>query len=146
MKKYIVGTLLAAVLLLGAHVNSAQAAGLSSTQVASIISLLNSFDADPSTVEKVKSSLSNSTSSSNSTSACAPFTRDLKVGSTGKDVGELFKLLKEKGFLKAAKKGEKFDSSTVPVIRKFQAHYGIKQTGSVGPTTRAKLAELSGCQ
>ena len=38
-----------------------------------------------------------------------------------------------------------FGPSTLAAVKKFQAKYGIKQTGYVGPLTRAKLNALYGC-
>jgi len=74
---------------------------------------------------------------------CFSFNRDLTVGSRGDDVVALRKALKQAG-IEAGVDGE-FDEDLAAFIVKFQGKHGIRQTGYVGPLTRAKLNRLHSC-
>lgn len=62
MKKYILGTVLSlGILISPAVVSHAEAAGLTSSQVSAIVSLLQSFGADQSVISNVQTTLSGGT-------------------------------------------------------------------------------------
>lgn len=66
------------------------------------------------------------------------FTKSLNTGSTGDEVKELQKLLKEKGFYSGPITG-KFGPLTKSAVKKFQKAHKISQIGNVGPATRVEL-------
>ena len=66
------------------------------------------------------------------------FKKNLSVGSKGKDVTELQKILKDKGFYKGPENGN-FGALTKAAVIKYQSAHGIAKLGSVGPATRAEL-------
>ena len=72
------------------------------------------------------------------TSVAFIFNKNLSVGSKGKDVIELQKTLKSKGFYKGPENGS-FGPLTKAAVIKFQAAHGIAKIGTVGPATRAAL-------
>lgn len=139
----------------------ARAAGLTSAQVQAILSLLSSFGADQSTINNVQISLNGGTSTGGGTqSFCHTFIIDLKLGdgygaTTAPNNQSAFQ--REIYYLQTAlaKTGFSIDSnettdnsfrdSTNAAVIKFQAKYGIRQTGYIGPLTRAKLNALYGC-
>ncbi|MEK7553907.1 MAG: peptidoglycan-binding protein [Patescibacteria group bacterium] len=142
MKKYIFG----AVLSLGIIISPAltHAAGLTNSQVQAILSLLSSFGAEQSVINNVQASLTGSTSSSSSTAFCYNFNTDLTFGSTGPDISSLNQALSldSQGELG---RNNVFTENTAAAVVQFQAKYGIRQTGYVGPVTRARLNALYGC-
>ena len=153
MKRYIIYSLVIAVCALGAGASRVHAAGLSPAQIDSIISLLDSFNADQAPITSVRASLGASVSEAvvpaaagkKAGAGCYAFKSDLVVGSKGKDVAELVKILKKEGFLGTAKHGDVFDGVLVSAVKKLQSRHNIKQTGQAGPSTRTKLGSLSGC-
>jgi len=78
---------------------------------------------------------------------CYNFNTNLGVGSTGEDVGALVKVLGMDGEAAGLGGGpyNNFGEDSASLVVKFQAKYGIPQTGYVGPLTRAKLNSLYGC-
>ena len=66
------------------------------------------------------------------------FTKALKLGSTGTEVTQLQKKLKELGFLSGSATGY-YGSLTAAAVKKFQKLHKLEQLGSVGPGTRAEL-------
>jgi peptidoglycan hydrolase-like protein with peptidoglycan-binding domain len=66
------------------------------------------------------------------------FTKSLNTGSTGEEVKELQKVLKEKGFYSGPITGT-FGPLTKAAVKKFQKAHKISQLGNVGPGTRAEL-------
>ena len=83
---------------------------------------------------------------------CHTFTNYLFVGKTDADTnGEVSQL--QQALVKdgegvastSADKGGTFSEGVVAAVVQFQAKYGIAQTGTVGPVTRAKLNALYGC-
>ena len=71
------------------------------------------------------------------------FTKDLRLGSNGKDVEELQKVLKSLGYFTVVPNGN-YGPMTRASVMKFQQAKGISQVGAVGPATRAALNALSG--
>lgn len=63
----------------------------------------------------------------------------LKLGSTGQEVRNVQKKLKELGFLKGNVDGD-FGEATEKAVKEFQKQYGLTVDGKVGPNTLAKLA------
>jgi hypothetical protein len=68
--------------------------------------------------------------------------RYLTVGSRGEDVTRLQYFLNMRGFLTASPTGY-YGLLTRTAVKKYQASYGVSQTGSVGPVTRGYLAKES---
>jgi peptidoglycan hydrolase-like protein with peptidoglycan-binding domain len=142
MKKYILG----AVLSLGILITPAAsyAAGLTSVQISSILSLLSAFGADNATIANVTTALNGGTPSSTTHSFCHTWNTDLTVGSTGEDVLALNQALAASG-IDTAGNTSVFNENTAGDVVSFQSHYGIRQTGYVGPMTRTKLNALYAC-
>ena len=63
----------------------------------------------------------------------------LKLGSTGDDVRQVQRKLKDLGFLKGSVDGD-FGEATEAAVKAFQRQYGLTVDGKVGPNTLAKLA------
>ncbi len=147
----VVGFAMVAAVAFSFSVPAANAA-LTESQIQSILSLLQSFGADQSTINNVNASLRGqpTTPSTPSTpsSSCYAFTRDLTVGSTGADVMELQKILNANGYQVAASgagapgsESTYFGAKTQAALAKWQAAVGISPAaGYFGPLTRAKLA------
>ncbi|HBM45407.1 TPA: hypothetical protein DDZ75_00275 [Patescibacteria group bacterium] len=96
-------------------------------------------------VKCVKSPTTETVTSEIST-ACTILTQDLRYKSTDASTrGEVTKLqdfLSTAGFFDVEPTGY-FGAITARGVQKFQATYGINQTGGVGPLTRAKIKEVS---
>lgn len=73
---------------------------------------------------------------------CLDLTASLRYGMRSIDISALQGFLKNKGYLSVSSTGY-FGASTFAAVQKFQRAYGISATGLVGPSTRAKLKELS---
>src|SRR3989344_3962391 len=108
-------------------------AALTEAQIQSIISLLQSFGADQTTINNVNSSLhGQATTGSAGTSACS-FTRDLTVGSRGDDVTCL------QTALNVSPQSGYFGSITKAAVVKWQTDNGVSPTaGYFGAISRAK--------
>jgi len=134
------------------------AAGLTQTQIDSILGLLSSFGADQATINNVQAALTGApvTGGTTTTTSCSTFTRNLTVGSTGTDVMDLQKVLNASADTQVAASGtgsagnesSYFGSLTKSAVIKFQNKYASEvltpvglATGSgyVGAATRAKL-------
>ncbi|MSU74725.1 hypothetical protein EXS57_03020, partial [Candidatus Kaiserbacteria bacterium] len=143
MKKYILGVVLSLGIL--ASPTFTQAASLTDAQIQSILSLLSVFGADSATVASVNSALTGTTPTTETTPAfCFKTTSDLTVGSTGSGVSELNQALTLSG-VNTNGNTSVFDENVAADVVSFQAKYGIRQTGYVGPMTRGKLKALYGC-
>jgi peptidoglycan/xylan/chitin deacetylase (PgdA/CDA1 family) len=112
--------------------------GLTEAQINAILDLLRSFNADQSVIDNVSKSLHGLGGSTGSTDKYV-FTKTLVLGSVNQDVLELQKVLKAEGFLKITTPTTYFGSLTQAALKLYQAKYGIQQTGTVGPLTRAQL-------
>ncbi|MHB8710231.1 MAG: peptidoglycan-binding domain-containing protein [Minisyncoccota bacterium] len=123
----------------------ASAAGLTSSQISAIIQLLQSFGADQSVINNVQASLNGGTPTSNGASFCYNFNNDLTVGNSGADVSALNQALTSSG-IDTTGNTSNFSENTAGDVVSFQAKYGIRQTGYVGPITRAKVNALYGCR
>jgi len=160
-----VGMLVALAAPLGAH------AALTEAQIQSILSLLNSFGADATTVANVDASLRGTTptvtpgqQTSVSANVCPyTWTRSLTVGDTGADVLALQKLLNADPATTIAASGvgsvgnetNYFGSLTAAAVARFQNKYATEVltpvgltagTGYFGPATRAKANMLCSAQ
>lgn len=148
-----------AIALMGAvAVAPAQAAGLSSTQVQAIVSLLASFGADQATINNVTAALNGqATSGSGSSSSgnggvCPVLTRSLQLGSSGADVMSLQKFLNGTAATRVSVSGAGspgmettyFGPATQSAVIKFQAANNVSAIGVVGPATRAAIAAVCG--
>jgi hypothetical protein len=127
-------------------------AALTSTQVSAIISLLQSFGADASTIANVQASLTGGTPTpppATGTGACAgvSFTRNLTTGSTGSDVKCLQSILNRSAATQVSITGAGspgfetlyFGPATLAAVKKYQAANGMTPANQVGPLTRAAL-------
>lgn len=119
----------------------AQTTGLTTSQINAIISLLQAFGADQSVIDNVRISLSGGTPSIVGQSFCYNFSSDLSVGNYGNDVSALNRALSLSG-IDTTGDTASFTENTAGDVVAFQGKYGIRQTGYVGPVTRAKLNAL----
>ncbi|MDO8552845.1 MAG: peptidoglycan-binding domain-containing protein [bacterium] len=78
-------------------------------------------------------------------SFCHNFNNDLTVGSSGDEVSALNQALSSSG-INTTGNTSVFDENNAGDVVSFQAKYGIRQTGYVGPLTRGKLNALYGCR
>lgn len=121
----------------------AHAAALSSAQVSAIISLLQSFGADATTIANVQASLTGSApstggGSTGGTSAACTFTRDLTTGASGADVTCLQQALIAAGYSIPAGATGYFGSQTVAAVSAWQKAAGVSPTaGYFGAKSRA---------
>jgi len=76
---------------------------------------------------------------------CHAFNNYMVAGSTNKDVPYLQMALTQQGFDVSQDVQGIFGDNTTAAVVSFQGMYGIRQTGTVGPITRAKLNALYGC-
>lgn len=141
----------------------AQAATLSQTQIQAIISLLQSFGADPATIANVQASLNGqaTTGTGSVNSSACPYTwaTNLTVGSTGADVLALQKFLNADSATQVSAIGAGspgmetsfFGPATKAAVIKFQNKYASEilvpvgltaGTGFFGSSSRAKANEL----
>jgi len=149
MKKYILG----AVLSLGLLVSPAftQAAGLTTAQVNSIISMLQSLGIDQSVISNVQAALTGGTPVNGGQPLCHDFNNDMTIGSSDNlagDVSALHRVLYALGDVTSGRQmvaGSSFNEDDAADVVHFQRKYGIRQTGYVGSLTRAKLNSLYGC-
>lgn len=133
----------------------AQAAGLTDTQIQSIIDLVESFGADDSIVKNVEASLRGTGSddsndeSDDSDNASSTERSKLKLeallrtGSSGEEVKLLQKILASDPTLypEGLVTGF-FGSLTEQAVKRLQAKFKIEQVGAVGPQTLARINEI----
>lgn len=144
MKKYIVGALLSIGILVSPLFT--QAASLTDTQVQAILTLLNAFGADQSTINNVQTALNGGTPIIEKRAFCHNFNNDITVGNKGDEIVALKTALHiANGTFEPLDIPSVFNEDTAATVVSFQAKYGIRQTGYVGPLTRAKLNKLYGC-
>lgn len=143
-KLAISGAALVAFASFGLNAPVANAASLSQNQISAIVGLLQSFGADSGTIASVQAALGGQ-STTGGQSFCYNFNNDLTVGSRGADVSALNQALASSG-VDTSGNGSNFTENTAADVVSFQAKYGIRQTGYVGPLTRGKLNALYGCQ
>lgn len=142
MKKYVLGVVLSLGILVAP--TGAYASGLTSAQIQSILNLLSVFGADATTISNVTTALNGGTPSASTKSFCHTWNTDLTVGNSGDDVSALNTALASSGVDTTSNTSVFTENSAGDVVA-FQAKYGIRQTGYVGPMTRAKLNALHGC-
>jgi predicted secreted protein len=149
MKKYILGAVLAFGVVVSPFVVRAQAVGLTQSQISAVISLLQSFGVDQSTVNSVESALGGTSTGTNS--SCYNFTTNLSIGMSGTAVTALQTALRNDG--ESVTINGTFDDQTASAVTGFQQKYassiltpnGLQYgTGYVGASTRAKLNSLCG--
>ena len=79
---------------------------------------------------------------SNTSTSSSPiryvFTKTIKIGSGGSDVTQLQNILISLGLLQTQATGY-FGTVTEKAVMAYQSKYGLTQTGTVGPLTRAQL-------
>ena len=116
---------------------------LTDAQIAAIINLLKSFNADQSVIDAVNASLhGQATAGTGGTTTSASdgfvFTQTLQVGSTGNQVTELQKRLGAEGLYSGPVTGY-FGAMTKAAVIAYQKAHSLPQVGIVGPQTRAVL-------
>lgn len=139
----------AASLVVGvAFVAAPRAEALTEAQIQSIISLLQSFGADSSTIANVDASLRGnapSTPSTPSTPSACNFTRDLTIGATGADVTALQQALIAAGYSIPAGATGYFGTQTQAAVAAWQTAAGVTPpAGYFGPKSRAAFPCSSG--
>ena len=78
---------------------------------------------------------------------CHTFNTYLVAGTNSEEVEHLVGALSKENLFSTAKGSYyNFDDDVAAAVVKFQGKYGITQTGTVGPITRAKLNSLYGCK
>ncbi|MEK7576461.1 MAG: peptidoglycan-binding domain-containing protein [Patescibacteria group bacterium] len=133
---------------------AASAAALTQSQVSAIISLLQSFGADSSTIANVQASLTGGTptgGSSGTATECA-FNRSLTLGSTGEDVKCLQKFLNGHGYPVSStgpgslgSESTYFGAKTKAAVAAWQLASGITPpAGFFGSISRAAYASTGG--
>lgn len=129
------------------------AVALTIDQINAIISLVRSFGVDESVIKNVDDSLNGRTptvtvdTNVQPVAFCYNWNKDLTVGSGGDDVKALNEALSQEDISdRIASEVNHFDENTAGHMVAFQKKYGIRQTGYVGPMTRAKLNRLYGCK
>lgn len=150
MKKVLISSTVALSLL--APVLS-QAAPLTQTQLGSVVSLLQSYGVESSTIGAVSRVLTAASSKPAlppgqvGKAACISLARDLRIGSQGEDVKKLQELLAEDSDVdyRSGATGF-FGPMTAKAMMKFQTKHGIASTatGTVGPLTRGFLERACG--
>lgn len=146
----------AIVVSFAATISTAEAATLTSGQIQSIVSLLQSFGVDAATIANVQATLSGQPTSGTGSStggACPTLTRDLTLGSTGSDVQALQKFLNSNASTQLAVTGAGspglestyFGPITKAAVIKFQTANNVSpNVGYVGSITRAAIAAVCG--
>src|SRR3989344_2481395 len=142
-------------LFVGVGVQTASAA-LTQAQVDSIISLLQSFGADASTINNVRTSLTGGTPTGGGGTPSTGgfvFNNNLSLGMTHSDVLQLQLVLNADSATQVSTSGagspgnetNYFGTRTRAAVINFQAKYGISpQSGFVGPLTRQELNSMGG--
>ncbi len=126
-------------------------AGLTESQVTSILDLLKSFSTEQSVIDKVNASLhvqTSSNASSAATSGAPAFVKDLWMGSSGADVKALQQYLNTHGYMiatsgpgSAGNETMKFGAGTKAALIKLQKAAGLMPpAGYFGAKTRAYLS------
>ena len=121
----------------------AHAAGLTSSQVQSILSLLSSFGADSGTIANVNAALTGGSSTSSgstttTTSSACSFSGDLTVGSSGAAVTCLQQALIAAGYSVPAGATGYFGAQTQSAVSAWQKAVGVSpSTGYFGAISRA---------
>ncbi|TSD05824.1 MAG: cell wall surface anchor family protein [Parcubacteria group bacterium Greene0714_7] len=129
--------------------SKAEAATLTSSQISAIVSLLQSFGADASTIANVSASLNGTAPTGGSTGGSmtggCTFTRNLTVGSKGDDVTCLQKALIAAGYSVPAGATGYFGSQTVTAVIAWQKAAGVSPAvGYFGAISRAAFGKTSG--
>lgn len=120
----------------------AQASSLTSAQISAIVSLLQSFGADQTTITGVESALGGTATPS---SSCVNLTRNLTLGMTGSDDTNLQNYLIAQGYLPAGNNAGYYGYLTASAVGQLQLKLGIVSSqndsayGITGPKTRAAI-------
>ena len=113
-------------------------AALSAAQVQSILSLLQSFGADATTIANVNASLTGGTPVTGGASTACSFSRDLTIGATGADVTCLQQALLGAGFSIPAGATGYFGTQTRSAVGSWQSTRNVAPAvGYFGPISRA---------
>ncbi len=121
-------------------------AALTASQVQSILSLLQSFGADQSTINNVNASLTGqpTTPTTPTTPSACSFTKDLTLGSKGTDVTCLQNALIANGFSIPAGATGFFGAQTQAAVAAWQKSAGVSPAaGYFGPKSRAAFGSVS---
>jgi hypothetical protein len=157
----VTGVAVAIALMSAVAIAPAKAAGLTQTQISSIVSLLASFGADQATINNVTAALNGqattgtggSTGSNPNAGTCPALSRDIQAGSTGADVKSLQVFLNSMSDTKVSVSGAgsmgnettTFGPATKAAVIKLQIKLGVTPAaGYVGAKTRAAIAATCG--
>ncbi len=157
----VTGVAVAIALMSAVAVAPAKAAGLTQTQISSIVSLLASFGADQATINNVTAALNGQattgtgtgTGSNPNAGTCPALTRDIQQGSSGADVKSFQVFLNSMADTKVAASGAgspgnetmTFGPATKAAAMKLQAKLGVTPVaGYIGAKSRAAIAATCG--
>lgn len=157
----VAGVAVALALMGAVAIAPAQAAGLTQTQIQSIVSLLASFGADTATINNVTAALNGQattgttggTTTTTTGGSCPALSRDLQVGSSGADVKALQVYLNSMSATQVAASGAgsagnetmTFGPATKAAVVKLQTKLSVTPaSGYVGAKTRAAIAAACG--
>ncbi|MFH0803590.1 MAG: peptidoglycan-binding protein [Candidatus Tagabacteria bacterium] len=133
----------------------ARAASLTQSQINAIVSLLQSFGADQTTIGNVQTALGGAPTSPATTAWCHDFSTNLEIDDSGSEVAALQTALGKESFNIVNYQNGNFNEGTASAVTGFQQKYkdeiltplGLKYgTGYVGIATRTKLNKLYGCK
>ncbi|MFH0712457.1 MAG: peptidoglycan-binding domain-containing protein, partial [Candidatus Jorgensenbacteria bacterium] len=135
-------------------IGTSASAALTQAQIDAIVTMVQSFGADATTVANVRASLTGGTTTTGGTTvatACS-FTKDLTLGSTGTDVQCLQQYLNSAGYSvastgvgSAGNESTYFGSLTQTALAKWQAAMSVSPAaGYFGSISRAKYASVAG--
>src|ERR1700722_5245354 len=125
--KKLVGFVIAVSMLGFAIAPAAQASSLTSTQISAIISLLQSFGADSSTIASVNAALGGTTTTN---ASCLNLSNNLTLGSSGGDVTSLQNYLINKGDLIGTSATGYYGYLTASAVGQLQISLGIVSSQS----------------
>jgi hypothetical protein len=153
MKKYLISILSITLFVSALLFTQTQASSLTSSQIDAIISLLQSFGADTTTVANVSASLYGQPTATTPASFCYNFNKNMGVGNSisSADAMSLENILEKEGLVNPpnsfSRDVPQFGEDIAAAVIEFQKKYGITpQSGFVGPLTRKKLNSLYGCE
>src|SRR3989344_4363314 len=140
--KFVVAAVLAVVMVVSVGAPAAQAATLSTAQIQAVISLLQAFGADASSITNVEQALGGVQTSASTTAVSSGLIGFFRIGSEGDGV-ELLQLLlaTDPSIYPEGVISGYFGALTQKALRQYQKKHGFEQVGFVGPRTLRQLQE-----
>ncbi len=142
--KFFTASALAAGMVLTAGAPAVHAAALSTTQIQAVISLLQAFGADATSISNVEAALGGveTSGTTSNTALSASILGLLKLGDEGDSVKLLQVLLAaDPSVYPEGTVSGFFGPLTLKALRMYQKKHGLEQTGAVGPRTLRHLEE-----